>query len=71
MAISTLFFIFLTVAVLGFLAAIVNMACAFKGGDLKTKTFITHFICGAFYVLGSLGAFITGIMWIVTYCKAA
>ena len=74
-----LFFIFLTVAVLGFIAAIVNMALIArsmtKGSFLNHDAgrfggnILAHFICGFFYVMGSLGALITGIMWIVTYCK--
>ena len=74
--IPTLFFIFLAVTVLGFIAAIVNMACAVKnfgnsGMDGMKSTVIIHFIAGFFYVIGGLGATITGIMWLVMFLKAA
>ena len=71
-----LFFIFLGIAVLGVIAAFVNMACAVNklgsgGLDGMGKTVILHLVCGLFYVVGAIGTLITGIMWIVTYCKAA
>lgn len=74
--IPTLFFIFLGCAVLGVAAAIINMLLAMKNFNRLNmnsmrNTIGIHFICGFFYVVGGIGAFVTGIMWIVTYLKAA
>ena len=81
MAISTLFFIFLALMVFGIIAAFINMIVMarsfFKGniiahdGNGFSWKIILHFIFGIFYVVGGLGALITGIMWIVTFLKAA
>lgn len=81
MTIPTLFFIFLGAMVFGIIAAIINMivmARSFFKGDILnhdgkgfTGKILLHFLFGIFYVVGGLGAVITGIMWIVTYCKAA
>lgn len=64
MDIVTLFFVFLVVAVIGLIGAFINMATA-MGGDRFQSLFVVHAICGVFWVIGGLGALITGIIWIV------
>lgn len=74
MAISTLFFIFLGAALVGFIVAALNMLSAFKqfgsGGRSISSIFGVHILAGIFYVIGGLGAFITGIVWLVQAIKA-
>jgi hypothetical protein len=75
MAISTLFFIFLAVCIVGVIAAVLNIwhgaTKAFEQGFGGIKgTFAIHLVCGLLYVLGGLGALITGIIWLVQTLKA-
>lgn len=75
MAISTLFFIFLSVCVIGIIGAVLNIwhgaTKAFEHGASNLKGLFTiHLVCGLFYVLGGLGALITGIVWLVQTLKA-
>lgn len=80
MAISTLFFIFLGAALIGFIIAAINVLSAFKcfGKDSRSRNdnrslsniFVVHILAGIFYVIGGLGAFITGIVWLVQAIKA-
>ncbi len=72
MEISHLFFLFLIVAVIGIIAAFINIATAatrmVNDGDIK-NVLVVHVIAGLFYVLGGLGAIITGIIWALHYLK--
>lgn len=74
--IPTLFFIFLAALVIGLAVLFLNMALAMKnlhknGFDGMGKTVAVHLIAGFFYVVGGLGALITGIMWLVMFLKGA
>lgn len=77
MSISTLFFIFLAVMVLGILAAIINFIVAARKmgngvgiGNIFGNMFIAHLISAFFYVIGGLGSLITGVIWIIHAIKA-
>lgn len=74
MTISTLFFIFLAAMVFGIIAAFANFIVGaknmFNGNGSFGTTVMFHFIFGLFYVLGGLGATITGIIWLVQYIKS-
>ncbi len=74
--IPTLFFIFLAALVVGLAGCFLNMALAMKnfhkrGFEGAGKTVAVHLVCGFFYVVGGLGALITGIMWLVMFLKGA
>lgn len=75
MNIPLLFFIFLAIAIVGFIVAAINMLIAakrvFRSGifDTKNNTILVHIIAGLCYVLGGIGAIGFGIAWIVTYFK--
>jgi hypothetical protein len=79
--IPTLFFIFVGLAVLGFIIAVVNMALMAKsmtqGSFLNhdsgrfTKGIALHIIAGGIAAVCSMGAVITGIMWLVMFLKGA
>lgn len=82
MTIATLFFIFLSLVVIAALVAALNFAkmakgminsvhnddpeSAFKG---MQSGFGIHILAGVVLGLSSLGALITGIMWLVQYFK--
>ena len=75
MNIPLLFFIFLAIAVVSFIIAMVNILTATKKvfdsdmWSLTHKAISIHLIAGLFYVLGGIGAIGFGIAWIVTYLK--
>jgi hypothetical protein len=68
MTIPQIFFSCAAVAVIGIIVAVINMATAMTNRTLQSL-FITHCIAGLMYVLGGLGALVSGIVWIVTYLK--
>lgn len=74
MTISTLFFIFLAVMVVGILAVFINFIVAARkmgNGEMNIGgVFTAHLIAAFFYVIGGLGSFITGIIWIIQVLKA-
>jgi hypothetical protein len=68
MEITTLFFVFLTIAVLGIVGAIINMIVAMNNrdpfgsvGGLAAR----HMFFGLLWVVGGLGSLISGIIWVV------
>lgn len=74
--IPTLFFIFLATLVIGLVGCFINMAYRMKnfhktGFQGMGNTVVTHLIFGFFYVVGGIGALITGIMWLVMFLKGA
>jgi hypothetical protein len=72
MNIPHMFFICLTVAVIGFIIAIVNVATGVKrtlASGNPTNMLLVHALAAIVYVLGGLGTIGFGIAWIVTYLK--
>jgi hypothetical protein len=77
MTISTLFFIFLAMMVVGILAVFINFIIAARKmgngvdiGSVFGNMFIVHLVFGFFYVIGGLGSLITGVIWIIHAIKA-
>lgn len=66
---GTLFFIFVFITAFSLTATFFNMVKPFFKNDIKAyeaKSFVVYsFVFGLLYVLGGLGALITGIIWIV------
>ena len=71
MNIETMFFISLTLTIIGFIIFIINMLSALlnKVGREFKRIFIIHIIASLFYGLGGLGTIGFGIVWILTYLK--
>lgn len=66
------FFTCLVMAILGFAAALINMATAAKSGFSSgsfTGVFIRHLLAAFFYVVGILGMIGFGIAWALQYLK--
>jgi hypothetical protein len=80
--IPILFFIFLSIAVVSFITALINLLLGARriqnmawNADFRdsngtiSKTFLIHIICAIFYVISSIGTAILGIAWIVQAIK--
>lgn len=66
MTIVTGFFIALAVFVIGAIFAFVNMATMMRGKRTMESGIGLHMVAGIMTALGAAGAFVTGIIWIVT-----
>lgn len=67
MEITTMFFIALGMAAFGILGALFNMAMAMRNmenGRMSSMVGL-HMFFGFFYMVGGIGAAITGIIWVV------
>lgn len=74
MPITTLFFICLGAVAIGLIIAFLNFVFLAKNFDESSswsKAFAIHALAALLYILGSIGAFITGIIWIVQTFKGA
>jgi hypothetical protein len=67
---NTYFFIFLGIAIIGIIGAIINFISALKGRTSFGALFIRHAICAIFWVTGLIGSMVTGIMWTLKYLKS-
>jgi hypothetical protein len=63
------FFFSLTVAIIGLIVAVINVATALGQTNNLTRVFVIHIVAAFFYALGSFGVLAFGIAWIVTYLK--
>lgn len=68
------FIIFMSCVVVGIVIACYNAGKMFKDferGDLDMgQGMVTQMIACGLYSIGGIGAFITGIIWLVTYLKS-
>ncbi len=62
--VTTLFFVFISILVIGICAAVANVSAFSLDGNFRRK-FVIHAICAGVCAIGALGAGITGTIWIV------
>lgn len=66
---STLFFIFLAILVVGLIGAVANMIAISKGKLEMKDGFFAHAILVGVVSIGGLGSLISGVIWAIQYLK--
>lgn len=65
MTVTTLFFIFLAILVIGIVGAVANLFFSLKSNSDIENMFFGHLIFMLIYVAGLIGCLITGVIWVV------